>query len=805
MQCSHDFAAHHFEKKEREKKQNTFMMLGAGGRGRARGHGRSRGRGDGTLPKPPSHSREFASVVGGALMPKRRGGAAMAEVLEEEQPEPSFCDPSSIELDDEHIAEEIKEVAASKGKEEHDEGEEDDEEDDKEDDKESDEDEMEGSEPKVKRGRGQEAVRRKKKKWSRGKRRTSAVHFFFEKGDSDGVFVCKLHAFMPKGSGHPQHVRQGGPGTSNLLSHARCYHEKALTGLVKAWNEGRDLQAEWDGMVALLQPPPRHGMDRFVSVVSKSEAMLRRELSLLIFLIANSLSFNVLDSLHFETFVSSMGGAFPSRKSLVELLPSLSTVVLSLLESKFVESGFFLTTFDLWTSIAGTKYCVITYHSMSRNFELFSAPLDFVPLSCSAFSEFLFYAIETRLLAHPFGSLVHTASFTDSGSNVQAAKEMLVEGDAEPCFNHDLKLVIDYVLTGTDAHPPTAPRAALDLNGLALCIAYIRSSSILCQQFEAIQHEEGDPHVQLVEANLTRWEGRYRLLERAVKLARSLSTFHQRSLLQPCLEKSPSHFPSDLFQRSFWRRLRESYEPLLQVFHRASKGAQAKGTPTLSTIPYHYYSMCAACAPVADDPQAVVELKNALQHALEERMAKYVTVVCRGGDGSNDLVPNAIKAAILDPRFSAFIQGKLDPDQIMAVRESIIADTLTVIPRVASPELAESVMQSAFAYVLQKLQSADVAESGDVLPWWKDFFAEDASAGLLCANFSWSVRMYLSMPAGEAPSEQVLSVATDIVTKKRNRLSDQTIEQLLIVHHFVKSDWYNFETLVAQIKDKTKK
>jgi hypothetical protein len=169
-------------------------------------------------------------------MPKRRGGAAMAEVLEEEQPEPSFSDPSSIELDDEHIAEEIKEVAASKGKEEHDEGEEDDEEDDKEDDKESDEDEMEGSEPKVKRGRGQEAVRKKKKKWSRGKRRTSAVHFFFEKGDSDGVFVCKLHAFMPKGSGHPQHVRQGGPGTSNLLSHARCYSSKERTTVER---EGR--------------------------------------------------------------------------------------------------------------------------------------------------------------------------------------------------------------------------------------------------------------------------------------------------------------------------------------------------------------------------------------------------------------------------------------------------------------------------------------------------------------------------------------------------------------------------------------
>ena len=349
-----------------------------------------------------------------------------------------------------------------------------------------------------------------------------------------------------------------------------------------------------------------------------------------------------------------------------------------------------------------------------------------------------------------------------------------------------------------------ARMAARDLNALAICVAYIRSSSVLCQQFEAIRISEGCQSVQLLEANLTRWEGRYRMLERAVKLERALTEFHGQGLLQPCLEQRRAQFPEDIFGRAFWRRLREGYEPLLAIFHKASKGAQAKGTPTLSTVPAHYWSMVKACALAVDDVEAVLELKNALRDALEERMAKYVTVVCSGSDGSEDVVPNAIKAALLDPRFSLSIQDALDSRQITSVRDCIIADTLAVMPDGVVADLAENVMEVTFSHLLDQLKQAKVQRAEDVLPWWKQFFMHDAGTGNLCANFKWSVRMYLSMPAGEAPSEQVLSVATDIVTKKRNRLADRTIEQLLIVKHYAKSEIYNFDQLMTRIKEATK-
>jgi hypothetical protein len=774
--------------------------------GRGRGRGRSRGQGD-APKKTTSQSQAFAAIARGVPLQERRGGQGMADLVNAERAEDASSSSESNEsvvLDDEHIAGEIH----SRTREDHDEDEDDDDEDDDDND-DGDDDEVE-EEEEDQRGDDERPQRqhKKSKKRARGapkRKKYSVVHHFFEKGDAAGDFVCKLHGFMPPGSGHPQVVRQGGTGTSNLLSHARTHHAKIVDGLIKAWNEGRDVDAEWKGLVALLAPPERRGIDRWVSVVSRSDALLRKRLALLIFLVANSLSFNVLESPHFELFMSSMGAEFPSRTSLVDLLPSLFTVVLSLLEARFIEAGFFSTTFDLWTSIAGTKYCVITYHTMLPTFELLSAPLDFIPLGCSAFSEFIFHAIETRLSAHPFDALVHVASFTDSGANVQAAKEMLVPNDAESCFNHDLKLVIDDVLAGSDARSPAAPLAALDLNGLALCISFIRASSVLSQEFESTRVQSGCPAVQLLEANLTRWEGRYRMLKRAVQLERALTAFHQRSLFDGCLIQH-KHFPGDIFQRSFWRRLREGYEPLLAAFHVASKSAQAKSTPTLSTIPFHLESMRTACKVVDDDPRAVQELKIALYDALESRMSKYVTVVCANDNGSQDIVPNAIKAAILDPRFSSFVQDSLDADKIQSVRDSIIADTVTVMPNLDpdSVPMVEKVMEITFPQLLSALKGANIQDAADVLPWWKNFFSNDAKKHTLCAHFSWSVRIYLSMPAGEAPSEQVLSMATDIVTKKRNRLADQTIEQLLIVSHYTKSPLYNFDELMAKIKEETK-
>jgi len=75
-------------------------------------------------------------------------------------------------------------------------------------------------------------------------------------------------------------------------------------------------------------------------------------------------------------------------------------------------------------------------------------------------------------------------------------------------------------------------------------------------------------------------------------------------------------------------------------------------------------------------------------------------------------------------------------------------------------------------------------------------FALSAASGKQCANFKWSVRMYLSMPKSKAPSVQVLSTATNIVTRRST--GDRIFEQLLVVNHQARI--YNFDQVVTEIR-----
>ena len=56
------------------------------------------------------------------------------------------------------------------------------------------------------------------------------------------------------------------------------------------------------------------------------------------------------------------------------------------------------------------------------------------------------------------------------------------------------------------------------------------------------------------------------------------------------------------------------------------------------------------------------------------------------------------------------------------------------------------------------------------------------------------------MPAGGSPSEFAFSATTEMVTKKRNNLGDDTLERLLVVRHYLRSKYYNFITLVNHVQ-----
>jgi hypothetical protein len=73
------------------------------------------------------------------------------------------------------------------------------------------------------------------------------------------------------------------------------------------------------------------------------------------------------------------------------------------------------------------------------------------------------------------------------------------------------------------------------------------------------------------------------------------------------------------------------------------------------------------------------------------------------------------------------------------------------------------------------MASAVSGELSDPLEWWK----KNRSSFPLIAKVA---QKYLSVPATEASSERVFSVASNIITKRRNRLTPEHSEDLIFCH-----------------------
>jgi hypothetical protein len=162
----------------------------------------------------------------------------------------------------------------------------------------------------------------------------------------------------------------------------------------------------------------------------------------------------------------------------------------------------------------------------------------------------------------------------------------------------------------------------------------------------------------------------------------------------------------------FWRRLIQIYEPLLEVCHTASKVAQRSTTPVLSCIPHQVHLIQRACIRAEDDSDFAAEFKA----AFKVRLSKYVLVQLEGGDDAH-AIPNAIKAALLDPRYSSFVQEKLGPDETKAVCDAIVADTLHLFPEEAPLNASQQQMDMAFPSLLKKLACAGEVKPEEVSKW----------------------------------------------------------------------------------------
>ena len=642
----------------------------------------------------------------------------------------------------------------------------------------------------------------KKRKAGAPRKKTSVVHVMFEAVDEKpGSFRCRASGLACK-TGHPTTVKQGGVGTSNLIQHARTWHLEVVEALVKASNEHKDVAAEFEGMLEAATPPSanQRTMDTFANTVKRSRTGFETQLALLVMIVGCSLPFSIIDSKHFKDWMAVLRLSLQSEGTIKKMLPPLYDSVCQEQEAFVRKCGFFSITFDLWTSVAKQKYLVATYHTMDDDFTMFSAPLDLIPMSCSAFGEFIALAIETRIEHHRFNDCVFMASFSDSGSNCKMAKGMLTPGDEEPCFHHTMKLMLDDVIGGAEGGGTNAV-AATDLLSVGLLVAIVRSNAQLRTEISRAAEKIGIESLELIAANITRWEGRYSALKRFLELQTALVKVHAKRFFDPFILKAKANFPDDFLKESYFRRL-SAYKDLLQRFHKISKAGQSQTEPTLSCVAHWVWSMEDFLMASEEDSSVVKSLKSDLLCSCRKRMLVFVAIEA-DDTGDIALLPNAIKAGLLDPRHSHEVQRRLSEKELHAVRDAIVADTVLLYRSEVLHKAIESAMEGAFEALMECLKKAETYH-GSALAWWRELKSKHDEA-VVFTHYFLAARVFLSMPAGGAPSESVFSGTTDMVTKKRNCLGDDTLEQMTIVRHFVRSPRYKFDVLAKKMAADTAK
>jgi hypothetical protein len=583
-------------------------------------------------------------------------------------------------------------------------------------------------------------------------------------------------------------VKQSDAGTSNLLSHARRFHNDVVEALIKASNQGRLVQNEFDGLVAAMKLPNDGAKGRLgkygFSARPREHVKIEKQVALLTCMIAENQPFHLLDSPHFTHWMATLNAEYPSRATLMKLLPVLYEIASGHYEQMIRDSGAVTLTFDLWTSLAQSKYLVVTYEFADESFHRHSIPLDLIPVTGGAFGESIATLIRGRLAKRNLNVLV-VSTVSDSGANCVLAKQLLTPGDDEPCFLHNLDHVVKGVLSNGDLV------LGKDFSALVSAIGAIRGSAQL-RDWLAERCVDETKELELILPSVTRWIDYYRALERAVSLSTALQRLWEDRLLEASVDRGT--VPDDFLLDDYWDRLR-TYIALLKKFYLASRNAQSLSSPTLSCVPRWIAELRATCVRKASDSMVVAEVKTALLSGIEQRLSVFVDV-------AENVMPNAIKAALLDPRESNQMQATLSEGQLKVATDAIVADTVLLFGDADDPvvPLVKQTMRGGAPNMLKTLAAANLERDADALKWWREFAAKcDPKRTGLFVSWCRAARMFLAMPAGSSPSEFAFSATTNIVTKKRTLLADETLAMTMTIHHFVKDPAFKFDDLVQAV------
>ena len=244
--------------------------------------------------------------------------------------------------------------------------------------------------------------------------------------------------------------------------------------------------------------------------------------------------------------------------------------------------------------------------------------------------------------------------------------------------------------------------------------------------------------------------------------------------------------PADLLQSSFFVRL-EELRRFLCCFHRISKSSQERGVPTGSSVIKWTSKLFALCEPSDADSSHVAELKEGFTTCLSR--LPYLTAVS-----------NYLKAACLDTRYAGKLVSEYNVPQT-AVDEAwncIIEESLPLFP--THERYAEQIKSN-----LQMIRHAlESSTEPDPLKFWRSQenggVQHDDFLAVVVLQMRRVAAMYLSFPSGESFSETSFSYTGRVVSKGRETLEDENLENMLLVRAYTQQPYYSFDRVIGLLE-----
>jgi hypothetical protein len=520
----------------------------------------------------------------------------------------------------------------------------------------------------------------------------------------------------------------------------------------------------------------------------RAPGLYRKESALAVWALGKNLPFQSFEGPDWERVQQEHGFTGGSRHTLRAILDPMYLYVSRALMAQLRQQDAFSVGFDMWSDITKRHFLGITYHWIDNDWRSHSHLLDLIAFPAEATGRYIADVIDDRVnvrVPPEESDAILVSAVSDRGSNALKARRLLADDDAEHCLPHLVKSAMDDIIVAK-ADPPFSESfndvISTDITSLTQLLSWIKTKPA---NRTALTHflPHHLKHLELRFPNDTRWEGRLRMVTRAIELREGIDGAvpagdERHDICETC------GGPPDFLQDNFWGRL-TAYATCFGHVNNFSLRMQSNRASKASVL--RKYCELIASLSEETDSFALSASQNSFVAALQRRFLPLF-----------QCVNNTTKAAVLDPSNYPQINDWLQPDIIEGTWQAMEEELESYI--INDPERLETT-RSGLRRLRNLVPSIVVTgpdaptDEGDALLWgYRRFFQQKDKKYL--KMLSPLLKGILCIPTSSAKCERVFSYTTLLVNRLTSQLSVDTVEIKAVIHDAIAEGTFDFEEFI---------